>query len=319
MELDTLIEKFKLYISVEKNLSLHTQRNYLSDLYQFKGFLEREYPKTGIETIDNMIIRSYLGSLYKKNRKSSIARKLASLRTFFKFLLRAGILKENPASIVSTPRLEKHVPSFLTIDEIFALLNMPDVAKPAGLRDKAILEILYSSGLRVSELVEMNEDDLDLNLGIIKVMGKGKKERIVPIGSKAIEALNNYLNNRKRLSKYPLPSSLNPPLLLNQRGGRLTTRSVARIINRYIEQCGLLKNISPHSLRHTFATHMLDAGADLRAIQELLGHVSLSTTQKYTHVSISKLMEVYDNAHPKSRVKVHDATGGRGQGTGKIQ
>ncbi len=307
MELDTLIEKFKLYISVEKNLSLHTQRNYLSDLYQFKDFLEREYPKTGIETIDNMIIRSYLGSLYKKNRKSSIARKLASLRTFFKFLLRAGILKENPASIVSTPRLEKHVPSFLTIDEMFALLNMPDGAKPAGLRDKAILEILYSSGLRVSELVEMNEDDLDLNLGIIKVMGKGKKERIVPIGSKAIEALNNYLNNRKRLSKYPLPSSLNPPLLLNQRGGRLTTRSVARIISRYIEQCGLLKNISPHSLRHTFATHMLDAGADLRAIQELLGHVSLSTTQKYTHVSISKLMEVYDNAHPKSRVKVHDA------------
>ena len=307
MELDTLIEKFKLYISVEKNLSLHTQRNYLSDLYQFKGFLEREYPKTGIETIDNMIIRSYLGSLYKKNRKSSIARKLASLRTFFKFLLRAGIIKENPASIVSTPRLEKHVPSFLTIDEIFALLNMPDEAKLAGLRDKAILEILYSSGLRVSELVEMNEDDLDFNLGIIKVMGKGKKERIVPIGSKAIEALNNYLNNRKRLSKYPLPSSLNPPLLLNQRGGRLTTRSVARIINRYIEQCGLLKNSSPHSLRHTFATHMLDAGADLRAIQELLGHVSLSTTQKYTHVSISKLMEVYDNAHPKSRVKVHDA------------
>ena len=307
MELDTLIEKFKLYISVEKNLSLHTQRNYLSDLYQFKDFLEREYPKTGIETIDNMIIRSYLGSLYKKNRKSSIARKLASLRTFFKFLLRAGILKENPASIVSTPRLEKHVPSFLTIDEMFALLNMPDETKPAGIRDKAILEILYSSGLRVSELVEMNEDDLDLNLGIIKVMGKGKKERIVPIGSKAIEALNNYLNNKKRLSKHPLPSSLNPPLLLNQRGGRLTTRSVARIINRYIEQCGLLKNISPHSLRHTFATHMLDAGADLRAIQELLGHVSLSTTQKYTHVSISKLMEVYDNAHPKSRVKVHDA------------
>ncbi len=307
MELDTLIERFRQYISIEKNLSLHTQRNYLSDLYQFKDFLEREYPKTGIETIDNMIIRSYLGSLYKKNRKSSIARKLASLRTFFKFLLRAGILKENPASIVSTPRLEKHVPSFLTIDEMFALLNIPDETKLAGIRDKAILEILYSSGLRVSELVEMNEDDLDLNLGIIKVMGKGKKERIVPIGSKAIEALNNYLNSKKRLSKHPLPSSLNPPLLLNQRGGRLTTRSVARIINRYIEQCGLLKNISPHSLRHTFATHMLDAGADLRAIQELLGHVSLSTTQKYTHVSISKLMEVYDNAHPKSRVKVHDA------------
>lgn len=307
MELDTCIEKFKHYLSVEKNLSSHTQRNYVSDLRQFKDFLEREYPRISMTAIDNMTIRSYLGSLYKKNRKSSIARKLASLRTFFKYLLRVGILEENPASTVSTPRLEKHVPSFLTIDEMFALLNMPDENKLAGIRDKAILETLYSSGLRVSELVEMNEDDLDLNLGIIKVMGKGRKERIVPIGSKAIEALNNYLNSRKRMSKYPLSSSLNPPLLLNQRGGRLTTRSVARIINRYIEQCGLLKNISPHSLRHTFATHMLDAGADLRAIQELLGHVSLSTTQKYTHVSISKLMEVYDKSHPKSREKLHDA------------
>ncbi|MBW2555205.1 MAG: tyrosine recombinase XerC [Deltaproteobacteria bacterium] len=304
MELDTYIEKFEHYLSVEKNLSPHTQRNYVSDLHQFKDFLESEHPGISITAIDNMTIRSYLGSLYKKNRKSSIARKLASLRTFFKFLLKVGILKENPASTVSTPRLGKHVPSFLTIDEMFALLNMPDETKLVGMRDKAILETLYSSGLRVSELVEMNEDDLDLNLGIIKVMGKGRKERIVPIGSKAIEALNNYLSSRKRMGKCPLPSSLNPPLLLNQRGGRLTTRSVARIINRYVEQCGLLKNISPHSLRHTFATHMLDAGADLRAIQELLGHVSLSTTQKYTHVSISKLMEVYDKAHPKSREKI---------------
>ena len=304
MELDTYIEKFEHYLSVEKNLSPYTQRNYVSDLHQFKDFLESEHPGISITAIDNMTIRSYLGSLYKKNRKSSIARKLASLRTFFKFLLKVGILKENPASTVSTPRLEKHVPSFLTIDEMFALLNMPDETKLVGMRDKAILETLYSSGLRVSELVEMNEDDLDLNLGIIKVMGKGRKERIVPIGSKAIEALNNYLSSRKRMGKCPLSSSLNPPLLLNQRGGRLTTRSVARIINRYVEQCGLLKNISPHSLRHTFATHMLDAGADLRAIQELLGHVSLSTTQKYTHVSISKLMEVYDKAHPKSREKI---------------
>jgi integrase/recombinase XerC len=180
---------------------------------------------------------------------------------------------------------------------------MPDTTTLAGLRDNAIMEILYSSGLRVSELVEMNEDDLDLNLGIVKVMGKGKKERIVPIGSKAIEALNNYLKSSKRRKKLTPSSPLNPPVFLNQRGGRLTARSVARIINRYIEQCGVLKNISPHSLRHTFATHMLDAGADLRAIQELLGHVSLSTTQKYTHVSIDRLMEVYDKAHPKSREK----------------
>ena len=306
MTLDTLIEEFEQSI-IAKNLSLHTRRNYISDLNQFKDFFKREHPDITIKAIDSTIIRSYLGFLYKKNRKSSIARKLASLRTFFKFLLRTGILKENPASLVSTPRLEKHVPSFLSIDEMFALLKMPDETTLVGLRDKAIMETLYSSGLRVSELVEMNEDDLDLNLGIIKVMGKGKKERIVPIGSKAIEALNKYLNSRKRMSKHPLSSSLNPPLLLNQRGGRLTTRSVARIINRYIEQCGLLKNISPHSLRHTFATHMLDAGADLRAIQELLGHVSLSTTQKYTHLSIDKLMEVYDKSHPKSREKMDRA------------
>jgi len=303
MILDTLIEKFDHYISIEKNLSLHTRRNYISDLNQFKEFLEREYPKIKWEAIDNTIIRSYLGFLYKKNKKTSIARKLASLRTFFKFLLRGEILKKNPASLVSTPRLEKHVPSFLSIDEMFHVLNMPDDSKLGGLRDRAIMETLYSSGLRVSELVEMNEDDIDLNLGIIKVMGKGKKERIVPIGSKAIEALQNYLKFRKRMSTHPLSSSLNSPVFLNQRGGRLSARSVARIINRYIKQCGLLKNISPHSLRHTFATHMLDAGADLRAIQELLGHASLSTTQKYTHVSIDKLMEVYDKAHPKSREK----------------
>ena len=306
MTLDILIEKFDNYINVERNLSLHTRRNYISDLKQFNDFLKREHSKIKYEAIDNTIIRSYLGFLYKKNRKSSVARKLATLRTFFKFLLRAGILKKNPASLVSTPRLEKHVPSFLSIDETFILLEMPDVTTLAGLRDKAIMEILYSSGLRVSELVETNENDIDLNLGIIKVMGKGKKERIVPIGSKAIEALNNYLQSGERKRRLSPTSPLNLPVFLNQRGGRLTARSVARIINRYIEQCGLLKNISPHSLRHTFATHMLDAGADLRAIQELLGHVSLSTTQKYTHVSIDKLMEVYDKAHPKSREKMEN-------------
>ena len=304
MTFDSLLEKFERYISVEKNLSLHTQRNYLSDLNQFKAFLKKEHSEISIKAIDSTIIRSYLGSLHKKNRKTSVARKLASLRTFFRFLIRAGILKKNPASLICTPRLEKHVPGFLSIDEIFSLLEMPDKTTLAGLRDKAIMETLYSSGLRVSELVEMDADDLDPNLGIIKVMGKGKKERIVPVGSKAIAALKNYLNARRKTGKCPPPSTLNPPLFLNQRGGRLTTRSVARIINQYIEKCGILKNISPHSLRHTFATHMLDAGADLRAIQELLGHASLSTTQKYTHVSISKLMEVYDKAHPKSREKM---------------
>jgi integrase/recombinase XerC len=184
---------------------------------------------------------------------------------------------------------------------MFALLEMPDGTKLAGIRDRAIMETLYSSGLRVSELVGMNEENLDTNLGIVKVLGKGKKERIVPIGEKALVAVQNYLIARKERDTIPRSSSSKRPLFKNLRGGRLTARSVARIINRYIEQCGIVKNISPHALRHSFATHMLDAGADLRAIQELLGHVSLSTTQKYTHVSAAKLMETYDKAHPKSR------------------
>lgn len=306
MKPDSLLEHFQHYLSVERNVSRHTQRNYISDLRQFSQFLQRDYPERDFTTVDGLTIRSYLGVLHKKNRKSSIARKLASLRTFFRFLVRKGILKENPASAVSTPRLEKYVPGFLSIDEMFALLGMPDQTTLTGVRDRAIMEMLYSSGLRVSELVGMNEGHLDRNLGIVKVMGKGKKERIVPVGGKALEALQNYASALGMMPERIPPPSVSRPLFLNRRGGRLTARSVARIINRYIEQCGLVKNISPHSLRHTFATHMLDAGADLRAIQELLGHVSLSTTQKYTHVSVGRLMETYDKAHPRSREKKGD-------------
>jgi len=301
MKLDTELAQFEHYLMVERGVSVHTQRNYLNDLRQFSTFLQKEFPDRDLTTIDNLTIRSYLGALYKINKKSSIARKLASLRTFFKFLLRKDIIADDPTALVSTPRREKHMPSFLSVDEMFALLTMPDGTKLAGIRDRAIMETLYSSGLRVSELVGMNEENLDANLGIVKVLGKGKKERIVPIGKKALVAVENYLLARKERDTSPRSSSSKLPLFKNLRGGRLTARSVARIINRYIEQCGIVKNISPHALRHSFATHMLDAGADLRAIQELLGHVSLSTTQKYTHVSAAKLMETYDKAHPKSR------------------
>ena len=304
MKLVPLLEQFEYYLRVERSVSPHTLRNYLSDLRQFDEFLRREYPEKDCAAVDSLTIRSFLAFLYKKNKKSSIARKLASLRTFFRFLLRWGILGEDPTVLVATPRREKHMPGFLSVDEIFTLLSMPDENTLAGARDRAIMETLYSSGLRVSELVGMNEENIDYNLGIITVMGKGKKERVVPIGKKALEAVRHYLDFRRRENVPPLSSS--PPLFQNKRGGRLTVRSVARIINRYIERCGLLRNISPHSLRHTFATHMLDAGADLRAIQELLGHVSLSTTQKYTHVSVTKLMETYDKAHPKSRVQPQD-------------
>ena len=305
MKLDPELEQFEHYLMVERGVSVHTQRNYLNDLRQFSQFLQKEFPDRDLATIDNLTIRSYLGALYKKNKKSSIARKLASLRTFCKFLLRKNIIANDPTALVSTPRREKHMPSFLSVDEMFALLEMPDGTKLAGIRDRAIMETLYSSGLRVSELVGMNEENLDANLGIVKVLGKGKKERIVPIGEKALVAVQNYLRARKEQDTGTRSSSFERPLFKNMRGGRLTARSVARIINRYIEQCGIVKNISPHALRHSFATHMLDAGADLRAIQELLGHVSLSTTQKYTHVSAAKLMETYDKAHPKSR-ESHD-------------
>ena len=306
MKLDTELTHFEHYLRVERGLSIHTQRNYLNDLRQFSQFLQESYPERDLATIDSLVIRSYLGALFKKNKKSSIARKLASLRTFFKFLLRKGILDDDPTTLIGTPRREKHMPTFLSVDEMFALLTMPDDATLAGIRDRAIMETLYSSGLRVSELVGMNEENFDTNLGIVRVLGKGKKERIVPIGVKALEAVQNYLVVRERKRADQPPSAAKLPLFENQRGGRLTARSVARIINRYIDQCGIVKHISPHAIRHTFATHMLDAGADLRAIQELLGHVSLSTTQKYTHVSAAKLMETYDKAHPKSRDSIED-------------
>ena len=243
-----------------------------------------------------MVLRKYLSFLHRKNRKSSIARKLSTLRSFFKYLVREQILSANPAKPVSTPKVEKLLPSTLTVDEAFRLVESPSRDKRMSeteLRDRAILELLYSSGIRVSELVGLNPDRVDLDLGIIKVMGKGRKERIVPIGTKAIEALKSYAKIRGRMED-------TSPLFLNLRGGRLTDRSVVRLVKKYGRQSGIFRKISPHSLRHTFATHLLDAGADLREIQEMLGHASLSTTQRYTHLTVGKLMEVYDKAHPRS-------------------
>jgi len=211
-------------------------------------------------------------------------------------LVREGIVSKNPAKGVATPKIEKYIPTTLTIDEMFRLLDAPDTSNPLGLRDRAILELLYSSGVRVGELTQLNCVDVDWELGIIKVLGKGKKERIVPIGSKAIEAMKDSLQ-RRGLS---LGNGGKCPLFINIRGGRLTDRSVRRIVEKYAQKSGLRRSISPHALRHTFATHLLDAGADLRDIQELLGHVSLSTTQKYTHVSMDGLMDIYDRAHPRS-------------------
>ena len=303
-----LIHQFIHYLTAEKNASPHTCRGYLKDLEEFEGFLKSlgmSLSPTGkieMEKVDRMAIRKYLSFLHRKIKKSSIARKLSTLRSFFKYLVREQLASSNPAKIVSTPKVEKPLPTTLTVDEVFRLIDSPEnrsgkllsnAPRARKSRDRAILELLYSSGLRVGELVGLNLNHLDLDLGIVKVMGKGRKERIVPVGEKAVDALKAFLEERGVIRG-------EAPLFLNPRGGRLTARSVGRLIKKYTRRSGIFRKVSPHSLRHTFATHLLDAGADIREIQEMLGHASLSTTQRYIHLSMGKLMEVYDKAHPRS-------------------
>ena len=289
------IAAFSRYLATERNVSGHTLDAYRRDLEQFRDFLCRERgADAGAGTVDHLLIRRYLALLHKSHKKSSIGRKLAAIRAFFKYLLRQGKVAKNPAELVSTPKKEKRVPFHLTIDEVIALVETPREAELLSLRDRAILETLYSCGIRVSELTGLNVASLELDEGLVRVLGKGNKERIVPLGSYARQAIAAYFALRGN-------PPADAPLLLNARGGRLTSRSVGRIVDKYILKLATVKKVSPHTLRHTFATHLLEGGADLRAIQELLGHASLSTTQKYTHVSIDRLMEVYDKAHPKAR------------------
>lgn len=284
-------DQFIDFLKTEQGVSPHTLRAYTKDLTEFASFLDED-PKD----IDYLDIRSYIASLHHKNlKKSSISRKLATIRSYFKYLHREGYVKKNPAKLVASPRLPKTLPRFLDIDETFSLMDSPKGETFIPARDKAFLELLYSSGLRVSELTSLDVVDLDIKESIVRVKGKGNKERIVPIGSKAMEAIQNYLPERISLKKK------SPALFLNNRGGRLTQRSVRRILVAYSRMINLKGDISPHTLRHTFATHLLHEGADLRSIQELLGHSSLSTTQKYTHVDIRHLTEVYDKAHPMAK------------------
>jgi integrase/recombinase XerC len=299
--IEDIIDRFIDYIALERGASPHTCRAYRTDLELFAAFLGEKGLPADVAKIDYLTIRLYLGHLYqgKRIKRASVVRKLASLRTFFRYLKREGIVEKNPAKMVAIPKGGRDLPHTLTVDEAFRFLDIPDAASPLGSRDRAILEFLYSSGLRVGELTSLSLHDLDLGGGIVRVMGKGRKERLVPIGSKAVEALNVYLARRGEL----MEKGTDAPqyLFLNHRGGRLTPRSVGRMITKYRLQRGIVKETTPHTFRHSFATHLLDAGADLRGIQELLGHASLSTTQKYTHVSSAKLMEVYDRTHPRAR------------------
>jgi integrase/recombinase XerC len=302
-----LIDSFLESLVTEKGYSDHTRRAYRKDLLDFLSFLaearfagsarQKRSPVVKLNQIDGIMLRGYLGFLHRKNKKTTIARKLSAIRSFFKYLVKNGVISENPAELVLTPKQDKTIPVYLSVDEIFRLLDSIQTDTLLGLRNRAIFETLYSCGIRVSELAQMNFSDIDFSAAVIRVSGKGSKQRIVPVGQKALAAIKAY---RTRLQKQTGALLINEgPLFLNRFHKRLSPRSIARILKKLVETIGLLTPVSPHALRHTFATHMLDAGADLRTVQELLGHKSLSTTQKYTHVSIDRLMETYDRAHPR--------------------
>ena len=299
-----MIEKLSLdfiaKLEHENGFSEHTLRAYHKDLLQFDNFLKVE-KSSSLETINHLLLRRFLAVLRSKNySKTTIARKLASIRSFFKFLIREGELASYPFEMLRTPKQDKKLPHFLSINEVDVLLETPDRSTVMGLRDMAIMETLYSTGIRVSELVGLDEGNIDFFAGMIKVQGKGKKERLVPIGSHAIKAINEYLDSRSKSKKEEEEKvSRSEPLFLNKFGGRLTARSVARSLNKYLKMSGVNLLTSPHTFRHSFATHLLDKGADLRSVQEMLGHSSLSTTQVYTHITTERLKNVYDKAHPR--------------------
>ena len=288
--------RFEKYMKYEKGASSETIRSYSRDLGAFWEYIRGD-GSVKYQDVTSVMIRGYMGLLHKKYEKSSIGRQISAIRSFFRFLCREGILEANPADLVSTPKLPKKLPKVLSVDAVFHLIQAPSVKSELGIRDRAILELLYASGLRVSELVGLNVESVDLKEGVVKVRGKGKKERMVPLGREAAKSVSLYKGIRRPLD------SKEKGLFLNHRGGRLTTRSIARILDKYILLSAIDQKVSPHTLRHSFATHLLGAGADLRGIQELLGHAQLSTTQRYTQVSVDRLMEVYDKAHPRAGKK----------------
>jgi integrase/recombinase XerC len=327
------LREFLEYLRLNRNASNHTVEAYESDLAQFLTFAATQVgrPLSDIDPsqLDLQTIRAFMGELYRHNQaRASVARKLSALRTFLRFLRREGWLESDPSALAVSPKREQKIPAHLSMDEMSRLLETPDGSDPLGRRDRAILELFYASGLRLSELVGLNLDDLNLNARMVRVFGKGAKERLVPFNTPTADALRLWLRDRIALRSAVVrnqdrenndqgprrrgprsrskegrlsAADLREPLFINYRGGRLTGRSVQRLVGRYMTRCSTRFGISPHALRHSFATHLLQRGADLRAIQELLGHVQLSTTQRYTHVNAAQLLEVYRKAHPRAK------------------
>ncbi len=302
----TAIARFLQYLRVERNASDHTLKSYREDLDALADYLaearcgdpEGDPPQPGEVSV--LELRGYVAALSQAGyAKSTVARRLASLRSFFRFGQREGWTKTNPAKPLRNPRQGRSLPHFLSAEDIGQLLEAPPADEPLGLRDRAILETMYSAGLRVSEAVGLNDGDLDFDGGVVRVRGKGRRERLAPVGSYAIKALKRWLARRKLHSREPVGA--NAPVFVNKFGRRITTRSVGRMLEKYLKQTGLDARTSPHSLRHSFATHLLDRGADIRSVQDLLGHKSLTTTQIYTHVSTATLLKTYEKAHPRAK------------------
>jgi len=300
-DMERAVEGFLRWLETEKGYSLHTVRAYRSDIIEFINTLKKGCVPWDIEVKD---IRKFVAGLYGRNNAASVGRKLSTLRTFNKFLLREKIARNDPLAGISGPKVSRTMPVFLTVDEVFSLLDVPGSKDSFYLRDRAILELLYSTGIRVAELVSRDLDDLDFETEMLRVRGKGNKERLVPVGLPAKEAVIAWLPQRQQLITARQRRGRNvekDALFLNGRGSRLTTRSVERMVRICGEKAGISQIVTPHALRHSFATHLLEMGADLRSVQELLGHASLSTTQRYTHLTLDHLAEVYDKAHPLAR------------------
>jgi integrase/recombinase XerC len=316
------LKAFLEHLRLNENASAHTVRAYDSDLSQFLVFLashlDRRVSELTPSDLDHLNARAFLADLSRRgNSKASAARKLSAIRAFGRYLRREGLIEGDPAALVGTPKRESRIPNHLAVDEMSKLLEMPDTSGPLGRRDKAIMELFYASGLRLSELVGLDVPDVNLSGRVVRVLGKGRKERIVPFNQTAADALRAWLRDRsafapaalrrdsapsgRRTAREPYSRRPREPLFLNYQGGRLSTRSVDKLVRRYVSECSTRLGISPHALRHSFATHLLQRGADLRAIQELLGHARLGTTQRYTHVNATQLLEVYRKSHPRAR------------------